>query len=103
MVTAQVQLVARRGPVFQCAWQVPAGWQVERVEAEPLDPGLHWSVQPAVRGANFIGSCIGTDSENGARLVRGHARRLRLEPPVKRRERQCREEQLAHAKSGSVN
>ena len=25
-VTAQVQLVARRGPVFQCAWQVPVGW-----------------------------------------------------------------------------
>src|SRR5262249_31051438 len=53
-LTAQVQILARRGSVFQAAWQFPSGWQVERVEAEPLDPGLLWSVHPATRGSPAV-------------------------------------------------
>jgi hypothetical protein len=53
-LTVEAQFLAGRGAVFQSAWQVPAGWQVERVEAEPPDPGLLWSVQPASRGTSAV-------------------------------------------------
>ena len=47
-LTVDVQIIARRGPVFQFAWRMPAGWDVEQVESATPNTDLRWNVLPTV-------------------------------------------------------
>jgi len=43
-LAVDVQIVARQGSVFQFAWRVPIGWEVEQVESSSPNSDLRWSI-----------------------------------------------------------
>jgi hypothetical protein len=45
-LTMDSRVSARRGVLSQLVWAVPAGWEVEHVDAVPPDPALRWQMTP---------------------------------------------------------